>query len=122
AERDLGKGERQLADQVRAVAHEDLVRADVEHHVNSAGGPAEEPARAFAAEPHLVAVLDPGRDGDLEQALAGDAALAPAGGAGVPDDAPLPVALGARTSHRQEALREAHLALTAARGAGLRAA
>src|SRR6267378_3897916 len=85
-------------------------------------GPAEEPALALAAEPHLVAVLDPGRDGDLEQALAGDAALAPAGGAGIPDDPSLAVALGARTGHREEALREAHLALTAAGGAGLRVA
>src|SRR6476661_5096316 len=99
-----------LVDRVAAAAaaHEDLVRPDVQNHVEVACGPVLEPALALAAQAELVAVLHPGRDRDLEQALAGDAALAAARGARVADDPALAVAVRARARHREEALGEAH--------------
>ena len=58
-----------LTARVRAVAHEDLVRTHVQHHVEIARRPAMDARLAFAGEPHLRAVVHPGRDVDLHLAL-----------------------------------------------------
>src|SRR6266542_838370 len=107
--------QRQLADQVGALADEDLVRADLDQDVEVARGSAEETAFALPSEPQLVAVFHTRRNGDLEELLARDATLATAVVARVAVESAGPGAGGTRPRHRQEPLGEADLPLAAAR-------
>src|SRR6185436_5410503 len=78
AEGGLGEGEWQLAEEVGALSHEDLVRLDVKDHVEVTRGSSEAAAFSLAAEAELIAVFHAGRDGDLEQPLPSNARLAAA--------------------------------------------
>src|SRR6185503_17864769 len=109
----------QLAEEVGALSHEDLVRLDVKDHVEVTRGSSEEAAFSLAAEAELIAVFHAGRDGDLEQPLPSNARLAAAVLARRAVDLTLAAALGAGAGHGEKALGEAHLARAPAGAAGL---
>src|SRR5262249_30691297 len=67
AQRRLPGRQRQLAQEIGALAHEDIVRLHREHDIEVAGRAAEHAALALAGEPELVAVLDAGRNRHLEE-------------------------------------------------------
>ena len=69
AEGRLRKGDRQLGDQMRSLADEELVGADVDHDVEIARRAAELAGLALAGEPELIAVFHAGGDRHLEQPL-----------------------------------------------------
>ena len=103
-------------------ALENLVVLDAEHDVQIAIGRAFAAGIAFAGNAHLVAVIDAGGNLQFDSPFLHHTAFAPAGLAGILDDLPRSAALGARTRDAEEALLEAHLAMTIARRAGRRAA
>src|SRR5207302_721410 len=119
AQADLGIRQGQLADEISALSHEDLVRADLEEYVEIARMPAGQAALAFAGEAELIAVLDAGRDGDLEELLARHPPRACAAPARVAVDASRPRAGGTGSRHGEEPLREADLPLPTAGAADL---
>ena len=85
AERRGGERDRHAAEDVGAVALEELVRPDRQEDVEVAGRAAAHARLALAAEADAGAVLDAGRDVDAELPLLGDAAGAAALEAGVGD-------------------------------------
>ena len=82
AERRGGHRHRHAAEDVGAVALEELVRLDRQEDVEVARRPAAQARLALAGEADARAVLDAGRDVDRERALLGDAAGAAAFGQG----------------------------------------
>src|SRR5690606_20673732 len=110
--------DRRLAEQVGAIALEQLVRPDRQEDVEVARRAAAIAGLALAGEPDAGAVLDAGRDVDRKRALLGDAALAGALGARVGDDLAAALALRAGALDREEALRGAHAPRAGAHGAG----
>src|SRR5512138_4034309 len=99
--------------QVGAIALEEFVRRQRQKDVEVAGRAAADTGFAFAGKANAGAVFDPLRDVDRQRALARDAALAGAGGAGILDH--LAAALTARAGplQREEALRLADAPLPA---------
>src|SRR5712692_68319 len=103
AERELRKGQGQVAVEIGALAGEQLVVEDPDEDVQVAGRAPEEPARALAVEPHLHSVLDAGGDLDLEHALGPLSTLSAADLARRLDPLALTPALRARSPDRQRA-------------------
>ncbi len=106
---------------VRTLALEDRVRAQRDVDIEVAGGRAAQAGLALAGQADAGAVLDAGRDGDVERALALHAPRPLADLAGVLDDAPGPAAGGAGALDQEEALLRADLSRALAARAGLRA-
>ena len=94
AERRRGHRDRHAAEEVGAVALEELVRLDRQEDVEVAGRAAAQARLAFAGEADAGAVLDAGRDVDRERALLGDAAGAAAVGQGSAITSPRPWQVG----------------------------
>ena len=69
AERRLRHGQVERREDVVPVAHEPLVAADAHEDVEVAGAPAEHARVPLAGEADALAVVDPGRDLDLDRAL-----------------------------------------------------
>src|SRR6266542_4841061 len=113
-------GEGEGADQIGAVALEDLVGANLDEDVEIAGGNAVESAFAFAGEAQLIPVRDPRGNGDGQHPLARHASFPAAGAARMAVDATRAAAGRTRTGDGEETLGEAHLPLAAAGPAGLR--
>ena len=86
AERDGREVHRDLAEQVVAVAAEELVLLDVHDDVEMAGGSAAGAGFAFVLQPELLAGGDAGRNLDRDLPLARDAAGAAAALARLGDD------------------------------------
>src|SRR3989441_11301307 len=105
AERQLREAHGQVAVEVGALAHEDLVLADPHEDVEVARRPAVGAARALAAQPALHPVLDARRDLHGQEALGALAPLAPAPRAGVPVQLARALTLGAGLRDREEAVR-----------------
>src|SRR2546427_4429316 len=100
----------QVAVEVGALAHEDLVLADPHEDVEVAWRPAVGAARALAAQPELHPVLDARRDLHGQEALGALAPLATAPRAGVPVQLARALTLGAGLRDREEAVRAPDLA------------
>src|SRR5690606_14059077 len=115
------RGERngQLAVQVVAIALEDLVRLDVDFHVQVARRPAVDARLAIAAGADAHAVIDARRNLDLQGLVAAYTAYAIAGRARVGDFLARPVAGGAGLLHAEKALLHAYRARAAACAARL---
>jgi hypothetical protein len=114
----LGKADRDLAEEMGAVAPEELVVRDPEDDVEVAGGATLGSPLALAGDPELGAVVDAGGNLDLERALGLDLALAVARLALLGDDAPGAAAVAARAGDAEEALLERDLPRASAGGAG----
>src|SRR6185437_7177704 len=119
AEGGLRHAQRHAHQQVGAVALEDGVRADADMHVEITGRRALATRLALAGEPDARAVLHPGRDCDLQRALALHRAGAVADAAGVADDAAGAAAGRAGAFDEEEALLGPHLAGAAAGRTGI---
>ena len=78
AERRLDDRQVDLREDVVALAHEALVRLDVDEHVDVAGAAAERAGVAFAGDADALAVVDAGRDLDVERPRLRDAPRAAA--------------------------------------------
>src|SRR6266545_2967548 len=113
-------GEGEGADQIGAVALEDLVGANLDEDVEIAGGSAVESAFAFAGEAQLIPVRDPRGNGDGQHPRARHASFPAAGAARMAVDATRAAAGRTRTGDGEETLGETHLPLAAAGPAGLR--
>src|SRR5262249_46909128 len=85
-ERGLREGDRELEEDVRLLAREELVRADADHAVQVARRRAGLAGLALAGDAQAHALVDAGRDLDLDLALLADRALAAALGARVAHD------------------------------------
>src|SRR5262245_25821888 len=103
---------------MRALADEDLVLAHVDDDVEISGRATEETAFALIRQTEPVPFLDAGGNPDLEHTLPCLTSLAFALLATMAIDRALAPARGTRARDRQEALREAHLALSATGAAG----
>src|SRR5438128_1521772 len=119
AKRQLREADGQIAVEVGALAHEDLVLADSYEHVEIARRPAVDPPRALPAQPELHPVLDARRDLHGEEALGALTPLAPTLRAGVPVQLARALALGAGLRDGEEAVRAPDLAAAAAEVARL---
>ena len=86
AERGLREGDGHLAHDIRAVTREDRVLAHRDRHEQIAVRAAVRAGVALVAHAEGLAVVDAGRDLDLDGLGVTDLALAAAGGAGVGDD------------------------------------
>ena len=120
AEDRLREADRHLADDVRPLAHEERMLADVEDHVEVAGRRGPRSGLALATQLEARAVVDAGRDLDVQLLRPALGAAATARRTRVGDDRPLTVAVAAGLGDREEPLLEAHLARAAALGAGAR--
>src|SRR5262249_3761054 len=118
AESSRGHGNRHAAEQVRAVALEELMRLDRKEDVEIARRTAAHPRLAFASAPDARAILDAHGNGDGERALARDAAGAVAGWARRIDGLAASLAGRASALDGEEALAGAHFADAAAGAAG----
>jgi hypothetical protein len=116
-----GEVDRHFAEDVVAVALEELVLADVDYHVEVSVVAAAQAAFALPLDAQPHAGVDSGRDVYLYFALGADAALARAFAAGAFGRLAFAVAGGAGLHDREEALRERDLALAFASGADLAA-
>ena len=120
AERGRGHRQRDRAVQVVAVAGEGRVRVDVDLDVEVAGRAAAGTDLALLGELDAGAVVDTGRDLDVERATRADAAVARALAARVGDDLAEPAARGARAQGADLAEeRSLHLGDLAGTAAGL---
>src|SRR3954451_6379387 len=70
AEGRLGDRDRRLVEELGPLADEGRVGRDVHGHVERPRSPAARPGLPFVGQPDLMAVVDPGRDGDPDGALA----------------------------------------------------
>src|SRR5262249_59720743 len=104
SEGDGGEVDRDLAEQIDAVAAEDLVFLHVHDDVEMAGGPAARAGFALTLEPQLLAGGDPRRNLDRNLPFPRHLAGAAAGGAWLRDDLSSAAALRARARHREESL------------------
>ena len=124
AERGLREGDGHLAHDIRAVTREDRVLAHRDRHEQIAVRAAVRAGVALVAHAEGLAVVDAGRDLDLDGLGVADLALAAAGGAGVGDDGTGAAALRARLrglhGHAHEVLLRAHGAGAVAIRTGLR--
>src|SRR6185436_516543 len=118
AERCRRHGDGHSAENVGAVALEELVRLDRQEDIEVAGRPAAHAGLALAGEANARAVLDARRDVDRQRAFAHHAARAAAGAARVVDDLAASLAGGAGALDGEEALAGAHLAGARAGRAG----
>src|SRR5690349_4269058 len=114
AQRELVEGERQLAQEVRAVALEDAVLVLAHDHVQVAARRALVARVALLRHAQAQPVLDTGGDLELDLALLGLLARAAAVGAGVLDRAARSAAARTGGREREEALVAVHLAAAAA--------
>src|SRR6185312_7297412 len=114
AERRGREGDRHPAEDVGAVALEELVRLDRQEDVEVARRTAAQAGLALIGQPDARAVLDTGRDVHRQRALLDDAALAGAFGAGVLDHLAASLAGRAGALDGEEALARAHLAVAVA--------
>src|SRR5262249_10874308 len=115
----LREGQRQLAEEVGALAQEDVVRLHVDHDVEVAGRSSQRAALTLAREAEPVAVFDARRDVHLEQSLLRLPPFAAARLARVAVHRALPTACRARTRDREEPLGDSNLSLPATRRARL---
>src|SRR5690606_35502049 len=115
-----GEGDSQLAMQVFAVALEDAVRLDADLHVQVARRAAVHARLAIAAGADAHAVVDAGRDLDLQGLGLLDLAFAMTDVAGVRNFLAAAVAGRAGLLHAEDALLHAHRAAAVAGAAGLR--
>src|SRR6185503_16889547 len=118
AQRDGGEVHRDLAEQVVAVAAEELVLLDVDDDVEVAGGTAGRTGFAFAVQPQLLAGGDAGGNLDGDLAIARHPSGAVATLARLGDDLAGATALRAGARDGEEALLIANLALALALRAG----
>src|SRR5690606_13353332 len=107
-------GDGHPAEDMGAVPLEDGVRLEAEEDVKVARRPAAQARLALAAEANARAVVDAGRDLDLQGALLVHAALAAAGGAGIGNELLDAMAGRAGALHHEEALLGADLAAAVA--------
>src|SRR4029077_14969768 len=114
AERDGREVDRDLAEQVDAVAAEELVLLHVNHDVEMACRSAGRSRFAFALQPQLLAGGDPRRNLDRDLALLRHLSGTVAGRARLGDDLAGAAALRAGARDGEEALLEAHLTLAVA--------
>src|SRR6185295_9586793 len=114
AQRDRREVDRDLAEQVVAVAAEELVLVDVDDNVEVAGGTAGGAGFAFTLETQLLAGRDPRRNLHRDFAFLGDAPRALTRLARIADDFSRAAALRAGARDGEEALLEPHLTLPAA--------
>src|SRR5690349_22374157 len=105
--------------QIGALALEERMGADGEENVEVAGRPAAHARFAFAGKPDAGAILDTRGNVDREGALARHSSRAGTRGTRVVDHLPASLARGTRPLQREESLRMADAALTAASRTGL---
>src|SRR5262245_2155461 len=110
----LGDVDRHDADDVQSLAPEEAVGSDVNHRDEIAA-----PLRSLILEPEARAVLDAGRDIDVDALLYPYFAAALTCGTALRWDCPLPPAHRARTIHREAALTKRDCAATLALWAGV---
>src|SRR6187431_661554 len=121
AERGVGDADRHRAVQVVAVALEDLVLLDPDLDVEVAVRATVRPRLAVTARADPHALVDAGRNLDLERLVLLDPPLAVAGDAGLGNDLAAAVAGGAGLLDAEEALAHLHRARAVAGGARDRA-
>ena len=112
-----GHGDWDAAEQVGAVALEELVWLDVDHDVEIAALSSAQACFAFAGQADAASGFDTGGDFDLEGLAFMDAARAVTFFTGVFDERAFAVAGGAGAFYREEALLLADAALPVAGGA-----
>src|SRR5438270_5395337 len=106
--------------QIVALALEHRMRLQLDDHVQVARRAAVETGLAFAGEADAIVLVDTGGNLHRQGLVLLDASGAAAGGARLGDDLAVAVTLRTRLLDREEALRDAHLALTLAGGTRLR--
>src|SRR5512132_4138908 len=104
SERRLGDRQIDGREDLVSLTHEARVGLDAHLDVDVAGAGAASAGMALAGDPNLLAVMDSGRDLDLERSFLDDPALAAAVGAGLLD--PLACAPAGRTGLRADELAE----------------
>ena len=117
-ERGCGEGNRHLAGEIHAIAGENFVLLDMNHHIQVAGGSASQTGLATARAAQAGVAVDTGRDFDFNAAGFFDPALALAGRAGFFDDASRAVAGGAGLRDLEKASRGNDLTTAATGRAG----
>ena len=120
AEGRLHEGDRNVAQEVHAVAAEDRVFAYRHLHVEISRRAAVRPGFALAGQANSVPFVDACGYVDGQRLAPLDATAAATGAAGVGDECPGAAALGARLLQREKSLGDANLALavTLRTGAG----
>src|SRR6185295_16575711 len=114
AERHGREVDRDLAEQIVAVAAEELVLVHVDDDVEVAGGAAGGAGFAFTLQTQLLSGGDSRRNLHRDLAFLGDASRTLTRLARVADDLPRTAALRTGARHGEEALLESHLTLAAA--------
>src|SRR5690606_4809261 len=118
AESGDGHRHRHGAEQVEPVALEQLVRAHRDEDVEVAPRPPASARVAFTGQPDARAVVDAGRNADLQPPLAPHLAHSAAVFAGIQHELPGAAATGAGALDGEEALRRPHTSLPTAAAAG----
>src|SRR5262249_6972817 len=114
AERHCREVDRDLAEEIVAVAAEELVLLHLNHHVQVSGRSAERTRFTFALQPQLLTGCNARRNLDRELSIARDPSRAAARLARLGDNLSCAAALRAGSGDGEEALLESHLALAAA--------